>query len=88
MTVKALVLLPVSLPMEQATARHVVKLKDIRKEILWHFMVLNWSESFGTMFLDYQSLMAGILASIFGLLLLVMVKDLRIPSIVLVAILQ
>ena len=63
------------------------ELEDTRREILWHFMGHNVAMVFQlmeAMYLDYQSLTIVILVSTFGLLLVVVVKDLVIFIIVLV----
>ena len=75
----------ISLIMEQATRRCVGELEDTRRDGLelsmYHILV---EQLMKAMLLDYQSLMIVILVSTFGLLLVVMVKEIKVFSIVLV----
>ena len=65
------------------------ELEDIREEILVQFMVFLIAEQLmKTMFLDYRSLTVAILVSIFGLLLVAMVKELMLYGVALVLVLM
>ena len=76
--------------MEEATRGCVGELEDTRKEETpWHFMeAIMVEQLIKTMFLGYQSLMVVILVCMFGLLLLVLAKDITVILIVLVLLME